>query len=386
MLYETKNIAGTISYFADIVNDDISLFFITTEREKNRETKLLTIEKIKKSFKKNTQRNMSYIHYPYRVGNKSDQINYAVRYLKTQIENHKNTYIAIYDVDSRPNAETFNIFRQEVEKYPYANVFQQSAIFLNNRNDFVIHDVGKYFLQIVAVAQTRFTLAHEIPRILRKIVSGSWFDQITYAHCVSHGLFIRYPFLEKVPMPSNYYPEDMFYGYLLSCIKEPIIPIYAFDNSNMPVDIKSLFIQRSKWFLGPFLSFTYLSYLKNNFRKEYNKNYFHAIMITLYSFFNAGEWICTTFVLLFILSMLFYGSILMIIGSILILISYMYSYIYIIFNIDILSHVGGRPIHKKSLIKNIGIVLGSPIYLVFHSLPAFKKMIEMAVQSKKTNL
>lgn len=378
VLHEAQHIEETSLYYKSLLKDNIFLFFISTEKEKEIFGNKETYDKICHLLENSSIKNIWHIHYPRISWVKSDQINYAVQYLSIHNPNFKDAFIAIYDIDSRPNHKTFEVLYKTLERYPYCNVFQQSAIFLNNWQSFTSNPLENLFLKIVAIAQTRFTFAHEIPRIFRKMYNKvSLLERITYAHCVGHGLFIRSSFLSKVPLPENYYPEDMFYWYILSCIWEPIVSLSVFDNSNMPTSFKHLFLQRSKRFLWPFLSIKYLKYLKHHYTTSYKRNLLYTFLVTAYSLFNSLEWIFTSIIFFYLVYLFFLWSSILTVLSLVTFLTYMLSYLLLLRNINLLEKLWWVKITKYSLHEYTLIILFSPIYLLFHSLPAIFRIFQM---------
>jgi cellulose synthase/poly-beta-1,6-N-acetylglucosamine synthase-like glycosyltransferase len=108
----------------------------------------------------------------------------------------------------------------------------------------------KHFLQCVALLQSKWTLSHELPRLINQ--SESKFGNcLEGAHVVGHGLCIRLDILAKV----NYFPisfinEDLPLGYLLRLSGEIIYPLPLLENAQSPTTIRSMFNQYKTWFYG----------------------------------------------------------------------------------------------------------------------------------------
>ena len=111
---EQKIVKDTIDWFNSIkYKGKIKYIIITTEKEElENKTKIIkektTNEVVKKYLKQVKDYRFVHMHYPKTNGNKSSQMNYAINIINEGIKNKENTYISVYDFDSRPDKETFN--------------------------------------------------------------------------------------------------------------------------------------------------------------------------------------------------------------------------------------------------------------------------------------
>lgn len=374
---EAKTIEETVKYFSSWqhAQGEVSVLVVTTEKEDKNRKGISTFRIVREILKKYS--NLKLLHYPYVAGNKADQINYAVSNLKNiySFGKLKDIFLAIYDVDSRPNRDTLKIFFQCLRAYPQANIFQQSAIFFGNYQKYRGNIFTKLFLKAAAVEQTRFTLAHEIPRIRREYkfctASRGLLNSVTYAHCAGHGLFIRASYLEQIKLPSNYYPEDMFYGFIASSLREPILPLPVLDNSEMPILIRDLFLQRASWFLGPFLGQRYRRYVKSKYSDVYKKNRLRIWAISIYATYLGVKWLLTSFVgLLLIVLFLFYDDIVVRSLALTFFATYTLSYYFILSHYSILWGIAGVVKNRPRLTHRLLVSFFGIFYLLFHSIPA----------------
>lgn len=384
---EAKTIERTVEYFSSLhyPKGKIDILVVTTQKEDENRSKFNTLAVVEKFL--GDYDSLKSLHYPYTYGNKADQINYAVSNLKTiyPLSKLKDIFLAIYDVDSRPNRDTLKIFSHFLKANPKGNIFQQSAIFFRNYQKYKGHIFAKLFLKAAAVEQTRFTLAYEIPRIRREYkyctTHSGLLNSITYAHCVGHGLIIRASYLEQIKLPSNYYPEDMFYGFIISALKEPIILLPVLDNSEMPITIKSLFLQRAAWFLGPFFGEKYRRYVKNKYHDIYKKDKLRISALSIYATSFSTKWALTSSISLLLLLLLFFSNNLVI--SILVLLfflSYIYSFYLILSNYKILWEIAGSKEGNLGSIEKLLVSIFSIFYLLFHSLPAYYILLKMLIK------
>ncbi len=193
---------------------------------------------------------ISILDYPKVDGVMSHQLNFACDFIK-RLNDPRKTFIMVYNADSVVPKDLIIFVEKFLGLYPEARVIQQSAIFLNNFNNFKGH-WRKSFLQAVALLQTRWTLSHEIPRILTQFNSkiGNFLEG---SHVVGHGLLIRLDVLNEVGnFPTKYLNEDLPLGYLVRLHGEKIYPFPILEYADSPTTIKSMFNQYKVWFYGVF--------------------------------------------------------------------------------------------------------------------------------------
>lgn len=283
VLREQKVIRETIHHFlnADYPKDKLTLLIVTTEREFAEsqqteavgETTMSVVERLKKEVNEMYgQELVRSIHYPDVQGKMVDQLNYAFDHiLGLFLSDRKNLFVAVYNADSKPNQETF----ASVSKLSSQNggrVFQQSAIFFDNW-----HQIEKSrgffeakYLQTNAILQSRWTLAHEMPRFFRQsYFLKRWGKRIFLSHCVGHGLFLRGDLIEEVrKMPTGTLTEDLFFGYVLSLLGEPIQPIPVMEMAETPSTFSEALKQKYVWFFGPLDHFYYDRYFSLHYPDE----------------------------------------------------------------------------------------------------------------------
>lgn len=394
VLFEQKIIEETIEHFSsmDYPKEKIKILIVTTEKEYNlksqyRETTINILQKLKKKYPR-----IKTLHYPNIDGCKSDQLNFAVEKFEELYPDldPTNTFFAIYDADSRPNKKSFKVLSWSLQENLTCNVFQQSAVFLKNYEDLNRKGlIERLFLKSAALEQNRFTLTHEIPRILRqynyskthKGILGS----MTYAHCVGHGLIIRLSFLKEIKFPAKFYPEDMFYGFILNSLKEPIIPIPALDYSETPSSLKELFFQRALWFIGPFSGNKYRNYVQNTYKNIYSKEKFRIIALSASVIFNSVRWLLTSFFGYFlIICAIILGNIIAAF-TVIFFTLYLYSFYITLIAYKDLCRYAGKTEVSLSKSDKISIILFELIFILFYSIPAYYMLYNMIV-NKISNL
>lgn len=201
---------------------------------------------------------LSNIHYPFANGNKASQLNYAIKKIHAETDiNLKNTYFAIYDIDSMPSKETISEFNELINsEYSRTNqypiVVQQPSFFYKNFNK------KNLIMQIEALAATRRVLQIEIPNQLQTNKPHKW--HVPYAYCVGHGLFVYSDYLVNnglFPEPH----EDVLFGLKLSYLSNAIYPLKCFDDCEVPDSTKELIVQGGRWFLNSLLFFPFYNSL-----------------------------------------------------------------------------------------------------------------------------
>lgn len=127
---------------------------------------------------------LKHIHYPYKRGGKSEQLNYTLDLLREKIKTKKSTYIAVYDADSSPENQTLTEFLKLVsnvfiKKGEFPIAIQQPSLFVKNFNSISMYP------KLEAIFQTRWSLGHEL-RTLNNSINFKNGLLTPYAYCVGH--------------------------------------------------------------------------------------------------------------------------------------------------------------------------------------------------------
>lgn len=241
-----------------------------------------------------SSKNISIIDYPGISGVMAHQLNYACEQVLRTCD-AKTTFLLVYNADSRVSRKLILIIDAMIRKNPEINVIQQSALFLDNYET-LGSGTKKYFLQAIALLQSKWTLVHEIPRLLFQ--SGSKMGRLMEgAHVVGHGLCIRMDVLRKVHFfPTLSLNEDMQLGYILRLRGEIIYPLPLLESAQSPVAIKSMFNQYKTWFYGVAYYPAYIIHAIKN--KDYSR--FRALLWGLKYVCRAFMWLSSSFVWLFL--------------------------------------------------------------------------------------
>jgi len=365
VLREQNRITDTLKYFLDnFCEKNINLTVITTQREFDKKFKGISTNQVVKEFTKKNKCSdyINVIDYPDAKGRMAHQLNYALEKLD------KDSYIAIYNADSRPHKDTFKYASQMINQNK-AEVFQQPAIFIKN------YDKLNSFLRASAILQSRWTFAHEIARLLRQsIYSNKLFRKYAYAHVVGHGLTIKKGVLDEVGrFPTGTMTEDLFLGYLLRSKGHNIFPIPFLELADAPETLKGLWNQKYVWFWGPMKNIDYFKYVLKNRSNLKIENVLPSFIFTLEGLQSALAWLLSgPLVLLLLLTPIFAQDIT------LILISYFSVLIYGPLQYFIFYYSSKEYFSKFSINEAVMVGLLSVPAIIFNSIPPYFSILNEA--------
>lgn len=238
------------------------------------------------------------IHYPYVDGLMSHQLNYASKEL-LKTHNTESTYVLIYNADSVVENRVLDKFFEKISSGE--TVLMQSSLFLENYFSFSSNLRGS-ILKCIALAQSRWTLIHEMSRINRQYKGGirSIYES---AHVVGHGTCIRLDVLFDVGgFPEIFTNEDLPLGYFLSLAGKKICLIPILENSESPTTIKSVITQYTTWFYGAMDYFSYYNHAVQNYNTSKTKALLWAIVNSIRAmlwFLSPWIWVFLIFTPLF---------------------------------------------------------------------------------------
>lgn len=290
VLEEQAIIEETVQYFSRLIKSTQSrLVIITSQRElNNNDGTSQTTSEILQNLKE-CDDDFFHLHSTEVEGVKADQINYLVDMLPEIIPNldYENTFIVIYDADSRPDPKSLECFIETISRHASVNLFQQSSLFRITKTQ---GQIGT-FMKCAALRSNRYVFAYEIPKIIGRMryASGardllSVISHLNYSHVTGHGLGIRFSFLQAERFPVRTIMEDMQYGFRMCCRRENVVPIQLLDSAETPGTILEFFRQSKRWFLGPARSFAYL--MSPDVRISG-----YSLLMSVSAMLNACEWL-----------------------------------------------------------------------------------------------
>lgn len=216
-LKEQKIVKTTIDWFQKFeYKGNIKFIIITTEKEelefsKNHikdDTTNVVVEKYLKEIK--DERFIHY-HYPKTNGNKSSQMNYAVEKIKEEYQiNEEETYISVFDFDSKPALDTFENLNIVAEYKNNPDAINQVPLCFKNYEEFS-KDKSKVLLLLYTFHHTIRSCAIEKAKLL--ICSLTKYKVPQY--CMGACMHIKLSTLlenEKFPI----FVDDLTLGYRLS--------------------------------------------------------------------------------------------------------------------------------------------------------------------------
>lgn len=231
--------------------------YILKEYDQLKSTKQILINYLKNN--KIRCKNVRLINYPYKDGLMAHQLNYACNQL-LHTTNPEKTFILVYNADSTIEPNILEIFSTKIKSGE--RVILQSSLFLTNYTSFSKKYRG-LILKCIALAQSRWTLIHEISRI-RNQYKQNWQHFYESAHVVGHGTCVRLDTLMSVGgFPSKFTNEDLALGYFLALKGERICPVTVLENAESPSSILSVITQYTTWFYGAVDYFAYCKYAIN---------------------------------------------------------------------------------------------------------------------------
>jgi len=264
LLREQRILASAAEYFAELAKQHghSVVVLVTTEREHSEpdqaraDDPLLpsTVEMARALTAQAPGGLVRHLHYPCAEGVMVDQVNFAARAELARLTEDgvdpQLVWVAVYNADSRPGPATLDSVTRFADGSPPPRIVQQSAVFTSNLHAF-LPGVRGAVLSGVALLQSRWTLAREIPRLRRQACQarkgGVRWPRL--AHCVGHGLFVRGDeFLAWDGLPVETMNEDLAFGYLACASGTPIDPLPVLEHGESPTTLGGVVRQARQWF------------------------------------------------------------------------------------------------------------------------------------------
>jgi len=366
VLREQKRIIETLKYFLKSFGKyPIKIVVATTNREFEKKFNGLSTQRLVENYiqQNSLKEKISLINYPKKYGKKAHQLNYVL-----EILNDKTDYIAVYDADSRPHKLTFDVFYQQMKLYPEAEVFQQSALFVNNYNK-----ISNFFLRASAILQSRWTLAHEVARLLRQSGKETIVSKLVNAHCVGHGLIISLKMLKIIGgFPEETMNEDLIIGYLLRVKGVKIFPLPCLELADAPTTLLGLWNQKYVWFWGPLRYVEYYRFAC----KKYNldlRSRIKAMVLVFQGLISALAWLLSGPLFLVALILVFFvDSVVTVVVLILAVVVYgPAQFVVTVDNFEEYQEWSGQKLKKQNLSEIIETALMSVPAILFNSIPPY---------------
>lgn len=262
VFHEQSIIEETLNYYnTNFKSNNLKIIIIASEREKG---KITTYDLAKKYINKyDTTSLFTLIKAPAKFEGKVGQLNYALEFGNIS----KDKIIAVYDVDSRPSKNIIKIVDDLIEKNKNVNVFQQVSNYCNNLNK--VTGLNSILSISDAFTQTKWALGFEYPLYAiynNRVLTGKIRPLV---YCIGHGLFVKNSFLNKIGgFPIINKNDDLSFGYLLSTLGEPLIPIPDLDVCNISFNFIETIKQYEFWSKGSNSFYKDIKF----YEKKYNVN------------------------------------------------------------------------------------------------------------------
>lgn len=378
VLRESKVIENSLENLSELnyPKEKVRIVVITTEREYEAVLPgLNTIELAKtktESLNKKLGRELFLnIHYPHRIGIKSDQLNYALKILSEKFPDDfkDDTYIGTYDADSLIQQNILELLATDGSINGWADAYQQPTLYTKN------HPKENVLAGSFSLLQTAFAFYHENynfitqSNIIRRKKSPFFMKKMRY--CIGHGLFVKWSTLKEVglfPTPI----EDTRLGHIFSYLDKEIRLLPSFDVVETTPNATSRIKQASVWFIGE----SYFWKDKQIANKVQPIPFLQSFWIGTYKFYRNSVWILRgeLFLALFIFSLYKAG-----------LVAILLPLIYLVLPVLIMIILLNRKI-RVGRVKILMSLLLSPIEFLFMSLGpllGFIKIFIFRSQNKK---
>ncbi len=216
-LKEQKIVDSTINWFHKFkYKGNIKFIIITSEKEEN-EYKVNNIKEkttnkvVERYLMKLDDKRFIHYHYPMINGNKSSQMNYAVDKIIKEFKIDKNnTYISVFDFDSKPELNTFDNLNIVANYKNNPDVINQVPLCFKNYEEF-----SKSFKKILLLLYTMHHTIRSCAIEKMKLLVCSLTNFKIPQYCMGACMHIKLSTLlenEKFPI----FVDDLTLGYRLS--------------------------------------------------------------------------------------------------------------------------------------------------------------------------
>lgn len=215
-LKEQKIVDETINWFRSIeYKGNIRYVVITSEKEEkfykdNNINEITTNQLVEKKLVEIKDKRFIHYHYPETNGNKSSQLNYAVEQIIKNKVDMNNTYVSVFDFDSKPDVNTFNSLSKVAEYKNNPDVIGQVPMCFKNYVKFS-KNPRKILVLLYAFQQTiRATAIEKL-----KLILSSFTNLNIPQYCMGACMHIKL----KTLVDNDMFPifvDDLTLGYRLS--------------------------------------------------------------------------------------------------------------------------------------------------------------------------
>ena len=230
---EEQSVSSAIDHLTSLISSDTILCIVGNAKERDRFGNNTTLDAAASA--STNKHNVTVLEYPSLNGRRPDQINYAINSVKSDPEI---TWILMVDVDSRLSTTGLSDILSAVRVGH--TIIHQPALFLGNFASLSFAQRGH------AIYQSRWTLAHEMRRILTHNYTGCFIS-----HVVGHGLCIHLGTLNDLGgLPTDTVLEDLHLGFYAAALMRRIHVIRSFEIGDCPSSWRGGIEQQFRWASG----------------------------------------------------------------------------------------------------------------------------------------
>lgn len=340
-----------------------------------------TYSVVKKYINSHPTVNITLLNYPNHICSMASQLNYCYHWILENAKVGGRDFFMVYNADCQPNPNTFKLLFNKIVQNKDVKVFQLLRAYTLNYSMYV--GFKGLFLKASALYQTRWSFGYEYPMYERYLKKYTQKSKKSY-YMIGHGMTFSLELLKSINgFHETTNLEDLYAGYVLSYLREPVIAIPALENTLNPSSIKSWAKQKLVWFAGMYDVSNYPTYISQNVSDPINKRW-SSILRFKFFFRDTLPWLLgPTCILLFIVFSLIACKIIFSIGILLILINSVFCAVYLSHQLKELN-----AIPKSDRTNAVGLVIGVLIYSLFRNLPSMyyviSRMFNKSIEKFKT--
>lgn len=374
-LEEIKKISLAIVSNGNMTNQEVEEYIMLFY-----EKKLTTYEVVESFLKKNTGASIELLDYPESVCSMASQLNFCYRWIANNENIDGQHFFMVYNADCKPDDNTFKVLFDKIAENINVNVFQLIRAYTLNYDKY--RGLKGFFLKASALYQTRWSLGVEYPMYENYFKEYTATNKRSY-YMIGHGMTFSMGLLQKINgFHETTHLEDMYAGYVLSYLREPVIPIPTLENTLNPAYVNSWVKQKMVWFSGMYDVYNYSKYIKSSILEPINRQWSNRLQ---FQFFlrDTLPWLLgpSSILLLTIMSLLTCEELFVVIISTIVLNAFLGSF-FLPYQLKIL---GVFPSKEKYSCAVFGGVI---VYSLFRNIPAicyvFRKILKKTMEKYKT--
>lgn len=220
------------------------------------------------------------LNYPRSKCCMASQLNYCYKWILKNRAMSASEYFMVYNADCMPNPNTFKSLFYQMEKNENVRAFQLIRAYTLNYQDY--RGIIGYFLRASALYQTRWSFGAEYPmykRYFQCYHSSTWRSY----YMIGHGMTFSLNLLDSINgFHEETNLEDLYTGYVLSYLREPVLPVLTVENTLNPSSINSWIKQKMVWFSGMYDVENYPKYLTQTLGSNIDSRWARNLRIQFY--------------------------------------------------------------------------------------------------------